>query len=135
MIGLGLGVPASGSRLPAPQFWYLPFAHRPLDGELAAPVPPRNLPPLGAPAMALLADLLRRDDFPKVAHLAKSEWEVLRGAGIELGGLREDVLLQSFLVDPGRRSHDLDILALDVLGRTMPSRDAVTGKGKTALAR
>ena len=137
LIGLGLGVP--GSRLPAPgsllTAWYLPFAHRPLDGELAAPTPPKNLPPLGAPAMALLADLLRRDDVPKVTHLAKAEWEVLRGSGIELGGLREDVLLQSFLVDPGRRSHDLDVLALDVLGRTMPSRDAMTGKGKTAQAR
>jgi DNA polymerase-1 len=138
LIGLGLGTtpPAHGSQLTAhPQFWYLPFAHRAQDGELAAPVQPKNLPPLGAPAMALLADLLRRDDFPKVAHLGKSEWEVLRATGIELGGLREDVLLQSFLVDPGRRSHDLDVLALDVLGRTMPSRDAVTGKGKTAQAR
>ena len=138
LLGLGLATapPAHGAPLTAPaQFWYLPFAHRAQDGELAAPVQPKNLPPLGAPAMALLADLLRRDDFPKVAHLGKSEWEVLRATGIELGGLREDVLLQSFLVDPGRRSHDLDVLALDVLGRTMPSRDAVTGKGKTAQAR
>ncbi|HKP30604.1 MAG TPA: DNA polymerase I [Gemmatimonadales bacterium] len=137
LIGLGLATaaPAAGSPLPAPVFWYLPFAHRAQDGELAAPVQPKNLPPLGAPAMALLADLFRRQDVPKVTHLAKSEWQVLRTTGIELGGLREDVLLQSFLVDPGRRSHDLDVLALDVLGRTMPSRDAVTGKGKTAQAR
>ena len=138
LIGLGLATasPSHVSPLASDeQFWYLPFAHRPQDGELAAPVQPKNLPPLGAPAMAPLADLLRRDDFPKITHLAKSEWEILRGTGIELGGIREDVLLQSFLVDPGRRSHDLDVLALDVLGRTMPSRDAMTGKGKTAQAR
>ena len=45
------------------------------------------------------------------------------------------MLLQSFLVDPGRRSHDLDVLALDVLGRTLPGRDTVLGKGKTARPR
>jgi DNA polymerase-1 len=138
MIGLGLATssPADGSRLTShAQFWYLPFAHRAQDGELAAPVQPKNLPPLGAPAMSLLADLLRRDDVPKIAHLGKAEWEVVRATGIELGGLRQDVLLQSFLVDPGRRSHDLDVLALDVLGRTMPSRETMTGKGKTAQAR
>ncbi len=127
LIGLGLAV-VEGT------FWYLPFAHRARDGELAAPTPPRNLPPLAAPPLAPLADVLRRADLAKVTHLAKAEWEVLRGAGIELGGLREDVLLQSFLVDPGRRSHDLDVLALDVLGRTLAGRDAVLGKGKAAIA-
>ena len=79
--------------------------------------------------------MLRGAAVSKVAHLAKAESEVLRGAGIELGGLAEDVLLQSFLIDPGRRSHDLDVLALDVLGRTLPAREAMLGKGKAAQAR
>ncbi len=136
---IGLGLAASRSPLPADRapltVWYLPFAHRAQDGELAAPVAPRNLPALDTPALAPLAELLGRADLPKITHLAKAECEVLRGAGVELGGVREDVLLQSFLIDPGRRSHDLDVLALDVLGRTLPARDTVLGKGKAAQAR
>ncbi len=125
LIGLALGT--------AERTWYLPFAHRAADGELAAPVQPCNLPPLSDPALAPIRALLADPAVPKVTHDAKAEWEVLRGAGVDLGGLADDVMLQSFLADPGRRSHALDTLALDHLSRTLPGRDELIGKGKGGL--
>jgi DNA polymerase-1 len=127
-IGLvGLGLSAGG------RCWYLPFAHRALSGELGAPPPPRNLPPLGAAALAPIAHLLSDAAVPKVTHDAKREWEALRGAGVELRGLSEDTMLASFLLDPGRRTHDLHTLALDRLGRPLRSRAELLGKARAAV--
>ncbi|HEX9895495.1 MAG TPA: DNA polymerase I, partial [Gemmatimonadales bacterium] len=113
--------------------WYLPFAHQPADGALAAPVIPRNLPALGDPSLAPLARLLADAGVAKLTHDAKTERELLRGAGVELAGVTRDLMLESFLIDPGRRSHSLETLALDHLGRSLRPRDQLLGKGKTAL--
>jgi DNA polymerase-1 len=124
---LGLGLRAGG------RAWYLPFAHESAGGELAAPAPVRNLPPLGNSALAPLAAVLADPAVPKVTHDAKRVWEALRGAGVELAGLRDDVMLVSFLVDPGRRGHDLDTLALEHLNRTLPPRADLLGRGRSAV--
>jgi DNA polymerase-1 len=120
--------------LGADRVWYLPFGHEALDGALAAPQPVKNLPlftdPMAAPLAAALAD----PAVGLVGHDLKLESEALRGAGVEAGGLRDDVMLASFLVDPGRRSQALDTLALDHLGRTLPTRSELIGKGKGSLA-
>src|SRR6185295_3477454 len=52
LIGLTLAIAPDAA-------WYLPFGHRPRGGELAAPDPVTNLPPLTDPACAALAELLR----------------------------------------------------------------------------
>jgi DNA polymerase-1 len=62
--------------------WYLPFGHRPATGELAAPAPVHNLPPLNAFECAPIAALLRDPAVPKAAHNIKYDWQVLRGAGV-----------------------------------------------------
>jgi DNA polymerase-1 len=112
------------------EVWYFPFAHRPPAGELAAPAPVTNLPPLASPACAPLADLLADPAVKKAGHNAKFDWQVLRGAGVELGGLAYDSMLASFVIDPGRRSHAIDTLALEYLGRTIETYADVAGKGK-----
>jgi DNA polymerase-1 len=109
--------------------WYLPFAHRPRSGELAAPAPVTNLPPLADPACAALAALLGDPAVKKAAHNIKFHWQVLRRAGVELGGVAYDSMLASFVLDPGRRSHSIDTLALDHLGTAMRSGEPA-GKGK-----
>jgi DNA polymerase-1 len=58
---------------------------------------------------------------------------VLRRAGITLGGLVSDTMLASYVLDPGRRSHGLDLLALEFLDHTMTSYLDLCGKGKQAL--
>ena len=86
-------------------------------GALAAPDPVRNLPPLDAFESAPIAALLRDPAVPKAAHHLKYDWQVLRGAGVELAGATYDTMLASFVLDPGRRSHAIDTLSLEHLGR------------------
>jgi DNA polymerase-1 len=125
LLALALGTPEKN--------WYLPFAHEASEGALAAPVEPANLPSLADLSLQPLAAVLSDPEVKKLTHDGKTEWELLRGAGVELAGLARDIMLESFLIDPGRRSHSLDTLALDHLGRTLRPRDDLLGKGKTAL--
>ncbi len=113
--------------------WYLPFGHRPLSGELAAPAPVVNLPPLTDPACLPLTELLGDPAVKKAGHNIKYDWQVLRRAGVELRGVVYDSMLASFVLDPGRRSHGLDTLSLDHLGRPMRTYSSTAGKGKAEI--
>jgi DNA polymerase-1 len=99
----------------------------------AGPGPVRNLPPLDDPAMGPLRALLEDPAVPKVAQDAKHDLLVLRRAGILVGGLVSDTMVASYVLDPGRRSHGLDLLALEFLDHTMTSYEDLCGKGKQAL--
>jgi DNA polymerase-1 len=112
------------------EVWYFPFGHRPQGGELAAPTPVRNLPPLSDPACLPLVALLNDPTVPKAGHQAKFDWQVLRSAGVELAGITWDSLLAGFLLDSGRRSYDIDVLSLEYLGRPMQTYAEVAGRGK-----
>ena len=125
---VGLSLAASPSEV-----WYLPLAHRSAGGELAAPSAVRNLPPLSDPAMAPLRELLTDRSVPKAAHNIKYAWQVLRGVGIELDGVAYDTMLASFVLDPGRRSHAIDNLCLEHLGRAMKTYADVAGRGKAEI--
>ena len=126
LIGLSLAASAT-------EVWYLPFAHRPAGGELAAPAPVSNLPPIGDPRLAPLRELLADPAVPKAGHNLKFDWEVLRRAGVELAGVTYDSMLASFVLEPGRRSHAIDSLALEQLGRTMQTYTDLCGKGKAEI--
>ncbi|MGI9040540.1 MAG: DNA polymerase I [Gemmatimonadales bacterium] len=122
---IGLSLAASPTEV-----WYLPFGHRPPSGDLAAPAPVKNLPPVTDFACACLYRLLSDPAVPKAGHNLKYDWQVLRGAGVELAGAGFDSMLASFVLDPGRRSHAIDTLSLEHLGRPMPGYEDVAGKGK-----
>ena len=126
---IGLSLAASPTEV-----WYLPFGHRPSGGELAAPAPVVNLPPLLDPACAPIVDLLNSPWVPKAGHNIKYDWQVLRRAGVELAGVVYDSMLASFVLEPGRRSHGIDALALEHLGRTMRTYVDLVGKGKAEIA-
>jgi DNA polymerase-1 len=100
---------------------------------MVPPDPVRNLPPLTDPSMAPLAALLSDPAVPKAGHDIKHDWQVLRRAGVELAGVTFDTMLASFLLDPGRRSHAIDNLCLEHLGRTMKTYQDVVGKGRTEI--
>ncbi|HEY3287599.1 MAG TPA: DNA polymerase I [Gemmatimonadaceae bacterium] len=124
--------------------YYLPFAHRGLragQGDLDlgdAPPPPvaagiKNLPPLLGDEMAPLRAMLEDPAVKKTAHNAKYDLLVLRRAGVTLRGLDFDSMLASYVHDPGRRSHAIDALALEFLGRSMTDYGDLCGKGKSAI--
>ena len=93
----------------------------------------RNLPALDDPAMAPLRALLEDPAVPKVAQNAKYDILVLRRAGIAVAGLVSDTMVASYVLDPGRRSHGLDLLALEFLDHTMTSYEDLCGKGRQQL--
>ena len=106
-----------------------------IAGRALAAGPPRvkNLPPLSDPAMAPLHALLEDATVPKAAQNAKFDKLVLRGAGVELRGVDFDTMIASYVLDPGRRSHGLDLLALEFLGHKMTGFDELCGRGKDAI--
>jgi len=143
LVGLSIAV-APG------EAYYLPFAHRHEDGggnlallsgdagiagrRLNAGVePPVNLPAFGSDAMAPLRAMLEDASVRKLAQNAKYDVLVLRGAGVRLAGLEFDTMLASYVLDPGRRSHGLDLLALEFLGHTMTAYAQLCGKGRNQL--
>ena len=139
--------------------FYLPFAHRqreaaqgdlslgasPRTAEKSAatsiaarmladgPQPVKNLPPILSPEMEPLRALLADEKIRKTAHNAKYDLLVLRRAGVGFAGLDFDSMLASYLLDPGRRSHALDSLAIEFLQLPMTEYDELTGKGKNQI--
>jgi DNA polymerase-1 len=143
LIGLSIAV-APG------EAYYLPFMHRHDDGagnlallsgdagivgrrlNSGAPIPV-NLPAFDSAPMALLRAMLEDASVKKLAQNAKYDVLVLRGAGVRVQGLEFDTMLASYVLDPGRRSHGIDLLALEFLGHTMTSYDQLCGKGRQQL--
>jgi DNA polymerase-1 len=97
------------------------------------PVAPKNLPPLHSEEMRPLRELLEDPGVPKTLQNAKYDILTFRRAGITLRGLEFDTMLASYVLDPGRRSHGLDLLALELLDHRMISYEDLTGKGKGQL--
>jgi DNA polymerase-1 len=138
--------------------FYLPFAHRQRNsaqGDLSlgpspkadkaatssiaarmlaeSSHPVKNLPPILSPEMEPLRALLADTKIRKTGHNAKYDLLVLRRAKVELAGLDFDSMLASFLLDPGRRSHELDALAIEFLQMPMTGHDELAGKGKNQI--
>ena len=93
----------------------------------------KNLPPLESDAMAPLRQLLEDESVRKTAQNAKYDLLALRRVGVTLRGLDFDTMLASYVLDPGRRSHGLDVLALEFLEHTMASYEELCGKGKNEI--
>jgi DNA polymerase-1 len=93
----------------------------------------RNLPPITDPALAPLRALLEDPTVPKTVQNAKFDLLVLRGAGIDLRGLDFDTMVASYVLDPGRRSHGIDQLALEFLNHKMTTLAELCGRGKDVI--
>jgi DNA polymerase-1 len=125
--------------------YYFPFAHvsagnQVSQGELLGGAPVAapasgvgNLPSLTSEAMKPLRDLLEDPSVPKTLQNAKYDILVLRSEGVALRGVEFDTMIASYVLDPGRRSHSLDMLALEFLDHTMTSYADICGKGKAEI--
>ena len=122
--------------------YYFPFAHTDpasqqgelLGGDAAPKSSVKNLPPLSSAEMRPLVDLLEDAAVAKTLQNAKYDLLVLRNEGITLRGVEFDTMLASYVLDPGRRSHSLDMLAIEFLDHTMTSYADVCGKGKSEIS-
>ncbi len=117
--------------------FYLPFGHR-RSGELAlddgGEGAPKNLPPITSPQMLPLVEMLEDPAIGKIGQNLKYDLIVLENAGVKLQGMAFDTMLASYVLDPNRRGHGLDALAVTLLGHKMISYAEVAGKGKAQLS-
>jgi len=95
---------------------------------------------LGAPDQLKLHDVLDKlksvlenPHIKKIGQNIKYDWIVLERNGINLRGVVFDTMLASYLLNPSKRAHNLDQIALDFLGHKTITYEQVAGKGKKAL--
>ncbi|MGI9038696.1 MAG: DNA polymerase I [Gemmatimonadota bacterium] len=145
--GAALGSPMIGVGLAANegQAWYLSFGHRCVpsatddDGNpmLALDAGPfseaQNLPPLNDEVFDELRAVLADPAQPKWSGDAKHDLHALRAAGAHLDGVTFDSSLAAYCLDPGKRRHELEVVALDRLGRHVPTRAELCGSGRSAI--
>jgi DNA polymerase-1 len=110
--------------------WYLPFAHQP-STDMLERREVINLPALSDPALASLVALLGDPAVAKTGHNIKYDWLVLRRAGVTLRGVAFDTMIASFMIDPAKRSHGLDTLALEQFNARLRLYGDLVGKGRS----
>jgi DNA polymerase-1 len=113
LVGIALAV-AEGEAI------YVPLAHR-------------NGPTLDREkALELLRPVLESPDVEKIGQNLKYDLSVLRRAGIRPAALSFDTMVASYLLEPDRKSHGLDFLAMEFLGhRMIPFAEVVTERDAT----
>jgi DNA polymerase-1 len=111
--------------LEADEAFYIPCGHR----------------YLGAPAqldcktiLTALAPVFNDPTITKIGQNIKYDWIVLERHGARLAGVGFDTMLASYLLDPGKRAHNLDRIALDFLGHQTITYEDVAGKGKKTVS-
>jgi len=72
-----------------------------------------------------LGGVLRSDAVTKVAHGARAVLLALAAAGVDLGGLRLDTHVASYLLDPGAPTYALEEIARKYTGRELKAVDGV----------
>jgi len=117
--------------------WYLPFNHSAPGGELSLDLgdpsdegPPNFEGGWTHEALAPLRDLVADPEVTLVTHDLKRELLALGRAGVTIGATTRDVMIGSYVLDPGRRSHGVDELAMEILVHKTTPRDDVAGSGR-----
>ncbi|MEJ2166906.1 MAG: DNA polymerase I, partial [Desulfobacterales bacterium] len=95
---------------------------------------------LGAPeqlklkeVLAQLRPVLENPQVKKIGQNIKYDWMMLERNGIHLAGVVFDTMLASYLLNPSKRAHSLDQIALDFLDHKTITYEDVAGKGKNAV--
>jgi len=76
-----------------------------------------------------LKPLLEDGKLKKFGHNIKYDLIVLANEGVALKGIAFDSMLASYVLDPSKRQHGLDALALEMLGHQNITYADVAGKG------
>ncbi len=87
--------------------FYIPCGHR-YDGA------PAQLP--AETVLERIRPLIEDPERPKIGQNIKYDWIVLRQCGLEPAGRIFDTMVASYLINPTKRAHSLDQIALDFLG-------------------
>lgn len=104
------------------QAWYVPLAHLDQDCDFDR-----------AQALERLRGLIEAERPAKLMQNAKYDLGVLARAGLHLGGLAHDTMLQSYCLHSTATRHDMDSLAARYLGRQTTPYEQIAGKGKKQI--
>jgi len=86
-----------------------------------------------AKTLEMLKPVLEDPTIPKIGQNIKYDWIVFERHGIRLNGITFDTMLASYLINPSKRAHNLDQIALDFLDHKTITYEDLTGKkGKNA---
>jgi DNA polymerase-1 len=105
--------------------FYIPCGHRYMGA-------PEQLKP--AYVLDRLKPILEDEKIEKIGQNIKYDWTVFRRHGADLRGVGFDTMLASYLLNPSKRAHNLDQIALDFLGHKNITYSDVAGKGKKAVS-
>jgi DNA polymerase-1 len=104
--------------------WYIPVGHQDINNELL----PGQL--AFSDIKACLEPILDNPEIIKIGHNLKYDHRVLLHNDLSMRGLLYDTMLASYVVNPARRSHKLDVLVPEFLNLSMTSFKDVTGGDK-----
>ena len=115
---------------------YLPFGHAQsfaltFEGEDSNEV--RNLPGLGAQELESLRGILEDPTVGKSGHDLKQAALVLSTAGVTLAGFETDAMIASYVLEPGKRGHELKTLSMEIFSHKPLDRSDVTGSGRSKV--
>ena len=116
LVGLSFSVKAD-------EAFYIPCAHKYQDA-------PKQLKL--DEVLKMLKPVLENHKLKKIGQNIKYDWIVLKRHGIRLSGVMFDTMVASYLINPSKRAHNLDQIALDFLDHKTISYEEVAGKGKNA---
>jgi DNA polymerase-1 len=104
--------------------YYVPFGHiARKDGELL-PSPAAGQLPMGR-VIEILRPVLEDPGIRKYGHNIKYDMIVLANMGVELAGEDFDSMVGSYLLNPGRASHNIESVALEQMSfKKMPLSEA-----------
>jgi DNA polymerase-1 len=80
--------------------------------------------------MRLLAPILSDPRVQKVIHNSKQAWIILNSLDVELSGLQFDTMLAAYVLDPGKRVQNLEVLAREHLDVSLLALEDLVGTGK-----
>jgi len=82
-----------------------------------------------ADVLTLIKPVLENPAIKKIGQNIKYDWIVLARHGINLAGVMFDTMLASYLLNPSKRAHNLDQIALDFLDHRTITYKEVVGTG------
>ncbi len=115
---VGISIATSAGRA-----YYIPLGHRYMGAE--------NLSK--DEVFKRLGPLLGDRGIKKWGHNLKYDIIVLKWQGLKVDGIDRDSMLLSYLLNPGRRQHNLDDIALEQLGYKKTPYSEIASKGRKSL--
>ena len=119
LVGIGLAGPGKGD------LFYVPLAH---ESDSAAGQMDRD------EALVAIAPLLTDPETLRVGHDVKSDCVLLRRLGVRPGPWSFDGMLASYLLNPSRQGHALEVVATEIAGLELPGYESLVGSGARAVS-